>query len=91
LGLAPYGDSAWAGKPAAIMGASPGTQGTSRAQYHLRQCFVFLDMHTVNRPEVMIPLAGQHCDAEGNLADEKSRQLIANLVAALAALARTPK
>jgi chromate reductase len=87
----PYGDSAWAGKPAAIMGASPGTQGTSRAQYHLRQCFVFLDMHTVNRPEVMIPLAGQHCDAEGNLADEKSRQLIANLVAALAALARTPK
>jgi chromate reductase len=87
----PYGDSAWAGKPAAIMGASPGMQGTSRAQYHLRQCFVFLDMHTVNRPEVMIPLSGQHFNAEGNLADEKSRQLIANLVAALASLARRPK
>jgi chromate reductase len=87
----PYGDSAWAGKPAAIMGASPGMQGTSRAQYHLRQGFVFLDMHTVNRPEAMISVAGQHCDAEGNLTNEKSRQLIANLVATLAALARTPK
>ena len=87
----PYGDSAWAGKPAAIMGASLGMQGTSRAQYHLRQCFVFLDIHTVNKPEAMIPLAAQHCDAEGNLTNEKSRQSIANLVAALAALARNPK
>jgi chromate reductase len=87
----PYGDSAWAGKPAAIMGASPGMQGTSRAQYHLRQCFVFLDIHTVNKPEAMISLSGQHFNAEGNLTDETSRQLIARLVAALAALARKPK
>ncbi len=36
----PYGDSAWAGKPASIMGASVGTVGTARAQYHLRQMFV---------------------------------------------------
>src|ERR1035437_4250267 len=81
----PYGDSAWAGKPAAIMGASPGMQGTARAQYHLRQCFVFLDVHTVNQPEAMISLAGQRCDAEGNLTDAKSRQVVANLMAALAA------
>ena len=87
----PYGDSAWAGKPAAIMGASPGMQGTSRAQYHLRQCFVFLHMPTVNKPEAMISLAAQHCDAEGNLTDAKSRQLIASLVAALATLARKLK
>jgi chromate reductase, NAD(P)H dehydrogenase (quinone) len=40
----PYGDSAWSGKPAAIMGASPGTIGTARAQYHLRQIMVFLNM-----------------------------------------------
>ena len=37
----PYGDSAWTGKPAAIMGASIGAFGTARAQYHLRQVFVF--------------------------------------------------
>jgi chromate reductase len=87
----PYGDSAWAGKPAAIMGASPGMQGTARAQYHLRQCFVFLDMPAVNQPEAMISLAGQRSDAEGNLTDPKSRQVVANLLAALAALTRKLK
>src|SRR6266511_4731982 len=40
----PYGDSAWTDKPAAIMGASVGTLGTARAQYHLRQVFVFLNV-----------------------------------------------
>ena len=37
----PYGDSAWNGKPVAVMGASVGTLGTGRAQYHLRQMFAF--------------------------------------------------
>jgi len=87
----PYGDSAWTGKPAGIMGASPGMFGTARAQYHLRQCFVFLDMYTLNKPEVMVALAGQRCDADGNLTDEKSRQVVASLVAALAALTRKMK
>jgi chromate reductase, NAD(P)H dehydrogenase (quinone) len=41
----PHGDSAWEGKPVAVMGASIGSMGTARAQYHLRQTFVFLDMH----------------------------------------------
>ncbi|HZJ43769.1 MAG TPA: NAD(P)H-dependent oxidoreductase, partial [Pyrinomonadaceae bacterium] len=50
----PYGDSAWTGKPVAVMGASVGALGTARAQYHLRQMFVFLNMHAVNQPEVMI-------------------------------------
>jgi chromate reductase, NAD(P)H dehydrogenase (quinone) len=48
----PYGDSAWNGKPVAIMGASIGTIGTARAQYHLRQVFVFLNMFPINQPEV---------------------------------------
>lgn len=34
----PYGDSAWQGKPVAVMGASVGFLGSARAQYHLRQC-----------------------------------------------------
>src|SRR4026207_2483620 len=49
----PYGDSAWKGKPVAIMGASPGALGTARAQYDLRKCFVFLDMPAVQQPDVM--------------------------------------
>src|ERR1039458_6635109 len=87
----PDGDNWWAEKPVAVMGASPGMVGTGRTQYHLRQCFVFLDMHPVNRPEVMIGLAGQRCDAEGNLTDEKSKQMIGSLLAALAALTRKLK
>jgi chromate reductase, NAD(P)H dehydrogenase (quinone) len=80
----PYGDSAWSGKPAAIMGASIGTIGTARAQYHLRQMFVFLNMFPVNQPEVMIGNAAERFDAQGNLTDETTkdfiRQLLRNLV-----------
>jgi chromate reductase len=80
----PYGDSAWSGKPAAIMGASIGTIGTARAQYHLRQMMVFLNMFPVNQPEVMIGNASERFDAEGNLTDDQTkefiRQLLSNLV-----------
>jgi chromate reductase len=79
----PYGDNAWAGKPAAIMGASIGAGGTARAQYHLRQVFVFLDVHPVNRPEVMISNAAERFDAQGNLQDETSRRLIRELLQSL--------
>ena len=81
----PYGDSAWNGKPAAIMGASVGTLGTARAQYHLRQIMVFLNMFPINQPEVMIGNASKRFDQEGNLTDEQTkefiRQLLQNLVA----------
>jgi len=80
----PYGDNAWDGKPVAVMGASVGTLGTARAQYHLRQVFVFLNMHALNRPEVMIGNAAQRFDAQGNLTDTTTedliRQLLYNLV-----------
>ena len=76
----PYGESAWAGKPVAVMGASIGALGTARAQYHLRQSFVFLNMYPVNQPEVMIGNAAQRFDADGNLTDETSRALIAQLL-----------
>jgi len=81
----PYGDSAWNGKPAAIMGASIGGIATARAQYHLRQMMVFLNMFPVNQPEVMIGNAGEKFDEQGNLTDEATRefirQLLVNLVA----------
>jgi chromate reductase len=84
----PYGQSAWDGKPCAIMGASPGMLGTSRAQYHLRQMLVFLNMFPLNQPEVMIPFASEKFDAQGNLKDEKTREKIGQLVQALAAWTR---
>ena len=61
----PYGDSAWQGKPVAVMSASVGPFGAARAQYHLRQSFVFLDMLALNKPEVMIGNASQKFDEAG--------------------------
>ena len=84
----PYGDSAWSGKPAAVMGASVGSLGTARAQYHLRQTLVFLDMPTLNQPEVMISTAHKRFDESGALTDETSRKLVGQLLAALAAWTR---
>jgi chromate reductase len=79
----PYGDNAWDGKPVAIMGASPGALGTVRAQYHLRQIFVYLNMHPVNKPEVLISNASQRFDERGHLTDETSRRLVRQLLEAL--------
>src|SRR5215218_8111404 len=79
----PYGDSAWNGKPAAIMGASIGAIGTARAQYHLRQMFVFLNMFPTNQPEVMIGNASERFDAAGNLTDDTTKDFIRKLLQTL--------
>ncbi len=82
-GSRPYGDNSWDGKPAAIMGASTGTLGTARAQYHLRQIFVALNILTLNRPEVMISHAAEKFDEQGNLTDDQTREFVRSLVANL--------
>jgi len=79
----PYGDNALDGKPVAIMGASMGMQGTARAQYHLRQSCVFLNMYPLNRPEVMVAVAQEKIDDQGRLTDTKTREKIAELIEAL--------
>ena len=75
----------FAGKPVAMMGASMGLTGTVRAQAHLRQIMVFLNMFPLNKPEVMIAQAQNKFDAAGKLTDEVARGLIRDLMAALAA------
>jgi chromate reductase len=86
----PYGDSAWTGKPVAVMGASIGVIGTARAQYHLRQCFVFLDMDPVNQPEVMVN-AGKSFDDKGGLTDARTRELVGQLLGKLVDKVRISK
>jgi chromate reductase len=79
-GSRPSGDNSFEDKPLAIMGASRGMLGTARAQYHLRQSCVFLNMHPLNRPEVMVPFAHEKIDKDGRLIDQKSRELIRQLL-----------
>ena len=76
-------DQPFAGKPVAIMGAGAGMAGTARAQYDLRRCCVFLDMHPINKPEVLIGQAQTKFDAEGRFTDEVGRGLIRDLLVAL--------
>lgn len=83
----PYSDNSFDGKLAAIMGASPGVFGTARAQYHLRQVLVSLNVQVVNRPEVFVSLAQEKFGKDGNLTDRKTRELVARLLESLVALA----
>lgn len=84
----PYGDNAFAHKPVAIMGAAPGMIGTARAQYHLRQCFVFLSCFALNQPEVMVSFAQEKVDKDGKVTDQKTRELIKQLLENLVAWTR---
>ena len=73
-----------ADKPAALMSAAMGMSGGALGQYALRQTVVYLDVHFLNKPEVMIPSAHKLFDEHGNLNDERTRQHIAKLLIALA-------
>lgn len=75
----PYDTNPFDGKPVALMGASIGMLGTGRAQYHLRQSFVFLNSYVMNTPEIMVSFADQKFDASGNLLDETTKALIGDL------------
>jgi chromate reductase len=79
----PYGDNAWEGKPAGIMSASISMLGGARAQYHLRQIMVFLNMHPLNKPEVIIPQAQDKFAADGTITDQHTREKITALLDAL--------
>ena len=78
----PYGNNSFDNKPVAIMGASIGFLGTARAQYHLRQSCVFLNMHPLNSPEVFVTNAEQKIQ-NGKLIDDKTREIIGNMLKSL--------
>jgi chromate reductase len=80
----PHGDNSFEDKPVAIMGASMGMIGTARAQYHLRQSCVFLNMHPLNRPEVMVSHA-QDKIKDGKITDPTTSDLIRRLLEGLVA------
>jgi chromate reductase len=87
----PYGNNSFGGKPVAVMSASVGMLGGARAQYHLRQTFIFLDMHPINKPEVMVPFASDKIDDKGRVTDETTRERIKELLDALVAWTRKLK
>src|ERR1041384_4084016 len=71
----PYGQNAWAGKPAGVIGVSGGAAGTAMAQQHLRNILAYLDVPTLNQPEAFIQWKDDLIDASGNIG-EKSRKFV---------------
>ena len=68
----PYGQNAWAGKPAGVIGVSIGAIGTSMAQQHLRNVLAYLDVPTLGQPEAFIQAKDGLFDGDGNIgADSK--------------------
>ena len=68
----PYGQSAWAGKPGGVLGASVGAAGTSMAQQHLRNILAYLDVPTMGQPEAFVHVRDGLFDENGNIgADSK--------------------
>jgi len=71
----PYGQSAWAGKPAGVIGVSVGAIGTALAQQHLRNILAYLDVPTLGQPEAFIQAKDGLFDADGNIG-AASRQFL---------------
>ena len=72
-------------KPVAVVGASPGTGSTARAQAQLRETFVFTGACVMPLPELLVGGAGEHFDRDGNLTDPAVRASLVDLVEALRA------
>lgn len=84
VGSRPYGQSAWNGKPGAVMSVSPGVIGGFGANHHLRQTLVFLNVPTMNQPEAYIGNAANLFDEKGNLTNDSTREFITKFMQAFA-------
>ena len=81
----PYGESAWKGKPAGILGTSVGSTGTSMAQQHLRNILAYLDMPTLGQPEIFLQVREGTFGETGGIANAHTRNYLQPWVDAYAA------
>lgn len=72
----PYGQNAWSGKPAGIIGASIGAIGTALAQQHLRNVLAYLDAPTLGQPEAFIHAKEDFFDADGNIGNPGTQKFL---------------
>jgi chromate reductase len=76
----PYGTNSFAGKPAGVLGISVGAIGTALAQQHLRNTLAYLDVPTLGQPEVFLQFKEGFFDADGGIANEKTRAFLQGFV-----------
>jgi chromate reductase, NAD(P)H dehydrogenase (quinone) len=85
VGSRPYGQSAWSGKPGAVVSASPGAIGGFGANHHLRQSLVFLNVPAMPQPEAYLGGADKLFAADGKLANEATRKFLQGFMQAFSA------
>ncbi|MGH7975631.1 MAG: NADPH-dependent FMN reductase, partial [Limisphaerales bacterium] len=76
----PWGTNSFAGKPGAVIGASPGGPGTSMAQQHLRNVLSYLDVPNLPQPEVFIQFKGGMIDSEGKIENADTQKFLQGFV-----------
>ena len=81
VGSRPYGQSAWNGKPCAVVSCSPGAQGAFGANHHLRQCLVFLNMPVMQQPEAYIGGVDKVVDEQGGFTNPSTREFCQGVMA----------
>lgn len=93
VGSRPYGQSAWSGKPGAIVSASPGAMGGFGANHHLRQSLVFLNVPAMQQPEAYIGGADKLFDEQGKIVNEGTKTFLQGFMKAFASwiIANSPK
>jgi chromate reductase len=84
VGSRPSGKAAWNGKPGAVVSVSPGALGAFGANHHLRQSLVFLDVPTLQQPEVYLGGVANLVDAEGNITNDNTRAFLTKFMNAFA-------
>jgi chromate reductase len=84
----PYGQSAWAGKPAAVIGISIGSIGTALAQQHLRNVLAYLDMPTLGQPEMFLQDKPGLFAADGSIGPDDTKQFLQKFVERFAEFVR---
>jgi chromate reductase len=85
----PYGQSAWNGKPGAVVSVSPGALGAFGANHHLRQSLVFLNVPVMQQPEAYIGGAAKLFDPAGKLVNDDTREFLRKFMQAFAAWVET--
>jgi chromate reductase len=83
VGSRPWGDSAWAGKPAGVISMSPGALGAMASNHHLRQVLMAVNIAAMPYPEAYIPAAGALFDDSGRLTSAETRQFLQGFMEAL--------
>jgi len=82
VGSRPWGQSAWSGKPAAIVSMSPGALGAMAANHHLRQVLMAVNLATMPYPEAYLSTVGTLFDDSGRLQSEETRQFLTTFLQA---------